>query len=107
MIPKKLDCDECSHCCDWVTFHLSKKTTAPKTMHEQVAYYAARGCIIKEDIVAVHISIYSPCGSKVKDGTGCALWRNEHRPIICHRYDCRTDQFLPRGGNYEKGKERP
>ena len=98
---KKLDCAGCSHCCDWVTFNLSKKSTPPDAMAHLVHHYRVRGCIVKEDMVNVHITVYSPCAMKRTDRPGCRI-HGKGMPLICMRYDCRTDAYLPPGGKYNK-----
>lgn len=106
---EELYCQDCDHCCNFVTFTLDKRTVDKFTMMDLAEYYKAHGFAVTEDTFSVFVTIHAPCKLKRKYPAkpGCAVHGTNAQPNYCKQYDCRKDRLLPPGGNYEKGKERP
>jgi hypothetical protein len=112
---KTLDCTDCSHCCNYITFTISKVALDLKVRNDLLDYYNKRGFTVKQNDYSIFVTIFSPCVNMYVRvfkphhgrGAGCQLHNTDQKPAICRKYDCREDQHLPPGGNYEKGKDRP
>jgi Fe-S-cluster containining protein len=64
----------------------------------KVEYFSARGCALRwvsKNQLAV--TVYSPC-PRIIPGRRCGAYEN--RPEACRDYDCRNDEYLPKGGKY-------
>ena len=94
----KLDCKGCSHCCKYMTFGINWDGWRPDEKRRKVEFYKARGCVLFTSKDKLVIVIPQRCPHIIEDGA-CGIYGN--RPEGCRDYDCRLDEYLPPGGNYE------
>lgn len=95
-----LDCTDCTHCCDYMTFGVACGNMSSSERRRKVEYFKARGChlqwVTRNKLV---VTVYSPCPYATEESL-CRVY--SRRPEACRDYDCRDDEYLPPGGNYNK-----